>query len=107
MRSMWAKIDKLDNGISRDFIRLTQVIHTIGQGDTVKYQLAVILENCLKDEDYKNTAIQNLVGLTRDYKQLGEDLQQFACSNDPAYRDIKPIAKEILEKLMKKLKLNL
>jgi len=102
MQSLWTKMrSQIDNnGLSRDFIHLTQRMGS--DGKSVKYGLAVILEKCIADEDYKDTAIKNLVGLAKDDAQLRKCLEYFSFSKDSAYKGIKPIAEEVISKMNKK-----
>ena len=99
MKSLWAQMrSKVEcNGISRDFVHLSQVM---GYGsESVKYELAVILEKCIGNKDYKGTAIKNLVILAKDDERLKGDLEHFSCSKESSYKDIKPIAEEIIRKM--------
>jgi len=89
----------IDNGLSRDFQHLSQAIHKIGKDGNLKHELAVILEKCIKDEDYKNSAIGNLASLARDYEQVKTDLQYFVSSKDPDYAEIRPVAEAVIKEI--------
>lgn len=94
--NLWGTADNRNNkDVSRDFIHLSQAIHTPGKNRDFKHQIAVILENCMEDEDYKSTAIKNLAILAAEYEQIKQDLEYFAYNKNPYYRNIQHLAAEI------------
>ncbi len=92
--------------VSRDFIHLSQVMCDTRKGRDFKYQIAVILENCIEDEnydeEYKDIAVGNLVVMASDDEEVKGNLEYFASDKDYICQKI---AEEILEKsLQRKLK---
>lgn len=99
MKSNWAQLfSKADNNeLSRDFIHLSQFMAYGNK--SVKYHLAIILEKCIDNKEYKNSAIQNLVALAQTDKRLVADLKYFAKKEKPEYQNLTLVAKEIIKKL--------
>ena len=112
MSDLWrTPVSRNAKDVSRDFIHLSQARCTVERDGDCRYEIAVILENCIEDEDYdekyKDTAVANLVAMARNDKKIKGYLEYFASDEDPDCKNIKPIAEEILEKsLQRKLKVS-
>ena len=83
--------------ISRDFIRLSQVLSSEKpDSGTIAYHIAAILEKC-DDETYWKTARSNLQSLAHQHPIITDILTDFTNEADPEYASVQGHAHEILE----------